>query len=137
MHVVASHLNHFKGSTMNSLKKLLLTLAIGAFSIASGTATAHPKLTKAEPAAGAVLTGAPKTIELTFNEPLEQAFSTITLSRADGVTVSTEAAKVDPASPMVLVLKAPALAAGDYQARFAVIGKDGHRREGEIKFTVK
>jgi methionine-rich copper-binding protein CopC len=114
-----------------------MTLAMGASVIFSGNATAHPKITKSEPAAGAVLETAPKTIQLTFSEPLEPAFSTIVLKRVDGTTVATEAAKIDPAAPGVLVLQAPVLSKGEYQALFAVIGKDGHRREGDIKFTVK
>lgn len=118
---------------MKRLHSLMLALAL----VAAGTAAAHPKVTKSEPAAGAVLDKAPKAIEVTFNETLEPAFSTITLARADGVTVSTDAAKVDPATPTVLVLQAPVLVAGEYVAHYAVIGKDGHRREGDLKFSVK
>jgi methionine-rich copper-binding protein CopC len=105
--------------------------------VLSASAVAHPKLTKSEPAADAVLDAAPKIISVTFNEPLEGAFSTITLKRADGAAVVTQPAKVDPATPLELVLQAPALTAGEYVAHYAVIGHDGHRREGDLKFTVK
>lgn len=122
---------------MKRLNTLLLILAMGTSAFVSGNAVAHPKVTKTEPAVGAVLDTAPKIIQVTFNEPLEPAFSTIRLARVDGDAVVTEAAKVDPAEPKVLVLRIPALTAGDYQAHYAVVGHDGHRREGDIKFSVK
>ncbi len=122
---------------MHRLHTITGALAIGAATFFSGGAAAHPKLLKTEPAAGAVLEQSPKTIAFTFNEPLEAAFSTITLRRADGVAVAAGAARIDPAAPTTLTLPAPPLAAGAYQAHYAVIGKDGHRREGDSKFSVK
>lgn len=116
---------------MKRLHAMILMLVI------SAGAVAHPKVTKTEPAADAVLDAAPKTVSVTFNEPLEGAFSTITLKRADGAAVVTQPAKLDPATPTTLVLQAPALTAGEYVAHYAVIGHDGHRREGDLKFTVK
>lgn len=118
---------------MKRLHALILISALAA----NGVAVAHPKVTATEPAVGAQLDTAPKMVQVTFNEKIEPSFSTMTLAKADGTAITTTPAKVDAAAPMTLVLQAPALAAGDYVAHYGVSGHDGHRREGDLKFSVK
>lgn len=122
---------------MNPVRTLLITAAMAAATVASPFAAAHASLKSSNPEAGASLASAPKEITLTFNEKVEEAFSTITLSDGEGKPVVSDKAKVDGANPAILRLNAPALTAGSYTVTWAVAGHDGHRRKGEFKFTVK
>ncbi len=122
---------------MNAIKTLAAASVVAAATLASPFAAAHATLKGSDPQAGAVLAAAPKQVSLTFNEKIEQAFSTVTVADSDGKQVSTEKAKVDDANPAVVRLAMPALAAGEYTVSWAVAGHDGHRRKGDFKFSVK
>jgi methionine-rich copper-binding protein CopC len=122
---------------MKALHTVILATAMAAATFASPFASAHASLKSSNPAAGATLTATPKEITLTFNEKVEEAFSTITLADSQGKPVVAERAKVDATDPSVLRLVAPVLSAGSYTVTWAVAGHDGHRRKGDFKFTVK
>lgn len=122
---------------MNPIRAFIIAASMTAAIVASPLAAAHASLKSSNPEAGAALVSAPKEIVLTFNEKVEEAFSTVTLSDGDGRPVVSEKAKVDSANPAILRLTAPILTAGSYTVTWAVAGHDGHRRKGEFKFTVK
>ncbi|MYM92260.1 copper homeostasis periplasmic binding protein CopC [Duganella vulcania] len=122
---------------MKALHTVILATAMAAATLASPFASAHATLKSSNPEAGATLAAAPKEIALTFNEKIEEAFSTITVADSQGKEVAAEKAKVDAANPTVLRLTAPVLSAGSYTVTWAVAGHDGHRRKGDFKFTVK
>ena len=122
---------------MKTLRKLILVTSILVATLATPFALAHASLKSSNPEAGSSLAVAPKVIALTFNEKVEEAFSSITLSDGEGKAVAAEKAKVDAANPAVLRLEVPALNAGAYTVSWAVAGHDGHRRKGDFKFTVK
>jgi methionine-rich copper-binding protein CopC len=122
---------------MTSPRTFIMATALAATVLASPFSSAHANLKSSEPEAGATLSSAPKEIVLTFNEKIEEAFSTVTLADAEGKAVAADKAKVDAANPAVVRLLAPTLAAGSYTVTWAVAGHDGHRRKGEFKFTVK
>jgi len=105
--------------------------------LASPFAAAHASLKSSDPQAGATLTAAPKEIALTFNEKIEEAFSSVTLTDAEGKAIAADKAKVDAANPAIVRLQAPALQSGSYTVKWAVAGHDGHRRTGTFMFTVK
>jgi len=122
---------------MNPIRTLIITASMAAAIVASPFAAAHASLKSSNPEAGTTLAAAPKEIVLTFNEKVEEAFSTITLADGEGKAVAADKAKVDAANPAILRLTAPSLAAGSYTVTWAVAGHDGHRRKGDFKFTVK
>ena len=122
---------------MKTLRNMFVTAAMAAVTLASPLALAHATLKSSQPEAGATVDAAPKEITLTFNEKVEQAFSTMTVADGAGKEVATNKAKVDAANPAVLRLEVPALAAGTYTVTWAAAGHDGHRRKGDFKFTVK
>lgn len=109
---------------------LALVLAAGM----AGAASAHAKLVKSDPPAGA---GAAPTnmAHLNFSEELSGKLS--------GAKVTDAAGKIVPQTAMaegklmMLAFKAP-LAAGTYKVDWhAVASDDGHRTEGSYSFTVK
>jgi methionine-rich copper-binding protein CopC len=119
-------------------RAIAVTVAVVAAAVlASPVALAHATLKSATPAAGATVDAAPKEIALTFNEKVEQAFSSITVADAAGKAVATGKATVDEVNPAILRLAVPGLTAGTYTVSWAVAGHDGHRRKGDFKFTVK
>lgn len=122
---------------MKIVHTMIVATAMAAATLASPIASAHAALKSSNPQAGATLAAAPKEITLTFNEKVEEAFSTITLADGEGKAITTDKAKVDAANPAILRLVAPTLAAGSYTVTWAVAGHDGHRRKGDFKFTVK
>lgn len=94
-------------------------------------AHAHPQ--QQSPAANAVIS-TPAEVRMTFSEPLEAAFSQITVLNAKGDSVTANKATVDGQS---LVLVLPALTAGRYTVKWAVVASDGHRSKGNYSFSVK
>ncbi len=122
---------------MKALHTAFIATVMAAATLASPFASAHATLKSSNPEAGATLAAAPKEITLTFNEKIEEAFSTITLSDSQGKEIAAEKAKVDAANPAIVRLVAPVLSSGSYTVTWAVAGHDGHRRKGDFKFTVK
>lgn len=122
---------------MKVFQTLIAAALLATAALAGPYASAHASLKSSDPQAGATLAAAPKEIALTFNEKVEEAFSSITLSGANGKPVTVGKAKVDAGNPAILHVDVPALAAGAYTVKWAVAGHDGHRRTGEYKFSVK
>ena len=122
---------------MKTIQKIVASCIFTAATIAAPLAMAHAKLTASNPTPGAVLAAAPSEITLTFNEKVEQAFSTVTLTYTDGKVVETEKAKVDAANPAIVRLQTKGLTTGTYTVKWAVAGHDGHRRTGTFSFSVK
>ena len=122
---------------MRTHQKVLAACVFSAATLAAPLAMAHAKLTASNPAAGAVLEAAPTAITLTFNEKIERAFSSITLTNSEGKAVPTDKEEVDAANPAVVRVRTNGLVAGKYTVKWAVAGRDGHRRTGTFSFSVK
>ena len=105
--------------------------------LSSAGAMAHAIVTKSVPAQDAALAAAPTEVAITFNEKVEKLFSTAKLMNATGAPIATPKARIDPANPAQLRLAVPTLAAGKYVVKWTAVGSDGHRRTGDIRFTVK
>lgn len=97
-------------------------------------AFAHAFLEHADPGAGATLTSPPKKVALAFTEPLEAAFSDVTVTDSAGHDVEASHAVVAGTS-MTVALKP--LAPGTYRVAWHVASVDTHRTEGAYSFTVK
>lgn len=110
---------------------LLLVLALPEI------AAAHALLLKTSPPRRAVLRDPPKQVELWFNERLEPAYSTVTLSAKNGSLLTTERAVVGAQDPRRLALPLPALGPGSYTVRFRVLSVDGHLAEDSFTFIVR
>ncbi len=100
-------------------------------------AAAHVAIKQTIPAADAMLAVSPPEILLTFTEKVEPAFSSATVKNARGVDVSAAKSRIDASDPATLRLTVPALSPGVYGVQWIAVGRDGHRRTGNVKFTVK
>jgi methionine-rich copper-binding protein CopC len=116
---------------------MMASLAVsGAALVYAGTAFAHVFPQKQVPGAGATV-ASPAQISITFDGPLEPAFSTLTVADASGKPVSVAKAIVDPKQPAVITVALPTLAPGRYTVNWAAVASDGHRTHGDYKFNVR
>jgi methionine-rich copper-binding protein CopC len=123
---------------MNMFSRLAAIGCIfAATALASPLAAAHAALKASVPAADATLDAAPKEIALTFNEKIEVAFSSATVKDAAGKPVAIGKPRVDEANPALMHIDVPELASGAYKVDWVAVGRDGHRRTGAFKFSVK
>lgn len=108
----------------------VLLLAAGATG-----AQAHAHIEHAVPAVASVVQKAPDTVEITFNEVVEPAFSTIEI--LDGQGGRVEIGKVRPAldDAKTLRIGAKLPRPGVYLVVWRVLSVDTHRSTGNFKFT--
>ena len=104
---------------------------------APGPSWAHAVLVKSAPAREATLSRPPERVELSFNERLEAAFSTVSVWSAAGVQVDRQDITVDPDDPKRLSVTLGPLEPGTYTVRFRVLSVDGHIAESSFPFTVR
>lgn len=80
---------------------------------------------------------APEKVTVTFSEAVEPKFSSLTVTDEKGTAVSTDKSAADPNDSKTLTLVVPKLVPGDYLVHWVSVAADGHKMQGEYKFTVK
>jgi methionine-rich copper-binding protein CopC len=123
-----------KGS--GSRKRVALTALCTATLLVAQTAFAHVFPSRQEPGAGTTVS-APAQVKITFDGPLEPAFSTLTVTDATGKPVTASKASIDAKQPDVISVPLAALAAGHYTVHWVAVASDGHRTQGDYSFDVK
>jgi copper resistance protein C len=106
----------------------LLVVTLGA-----PATSAHAFLDHASPLVGSTVGSAPHDVALTFTQSLEPAFSTVTVTDANGAEVSEGKAAVT-GNTMRVGLKA--LGPGSYKVRWHALSVDTHSTEGSFTFHV-
>jgi methionine-rich copper-binding protein CopC len=116
----------------------LLRTATAAFALtlaaAPAFAHAHPKTMNPAPDS---TVASPPSVTITFTEAIEPKFSSLVVTDEKGKVFNKEASQIAPGDPTTLKLALPTLPAGVYVVHWANVATDGHRMEGEYKFTVK
>ena len=117
------------------MRHLAFIAALLAAVACAQAALAHAFLESASPKVGGRVAGA-SDVRLTFSEPVEAAFSTITVSGPPGF------AGAAPAKPtgqdgrtLAAAFKAP-LPGGQYLVRWRVLSRDSHVTQGTFRFEV-
>ena len=108
-----------------------------ALTLASGSALAHPGLVSSSPRAGELVEKVPKTIRLSFSEPVEPSFTSIQLTDPSGRELAVQPAQAEGNDPRLVSSPLTAATPGTYKARWSALGRDGHRVKGEFTFSVK
>jgi len=118
-----------------SPRALSLLLLMGVGSLAATTLVyAHAIVLKSSLATRPVKRGVADSITLHFNSRIEVKLSRAVLLRGDR---SEQALLLDAnGSPGDVVIKLPALEAGDYAIRYRVLAADGHVTEETLRFSV-
>ena len=103
---------------------ILLLLALA---LPFRTAAAHPRLVRAVPAVDSHLPAAPRSLSVTFNEPLTVAVSRLTLLDAKQQPVALDALQAAPDDAKTLTAKILGpMPAGRYTVKWHAGGADGH-----------
>lgn len=102
--------------------------------VGAGSAAAHNTLVSADPADGARLAAGPERITLTFDQPVNTGFTTVTVTGPDRtnwrvgqptVSGNTVTTPVDPLGP-----------AGEYLIGYRIVSADGHPVSGSVSFRL-
>jgi methionine-rich copper-binding protein CopC len=104
--------------------------------LASAPAFAHAHPKTMNPAPDSTI-ASPPSITITFTEAIEPKFSSLVVTDEKGKTFNTEASHIAPGDATTLTLALPPLAAGVYVVHWTNVATDGHRSQGEYKFTVQ
>jgi methionine-rich copper-binding protein CopC len=110
-------------------------VALMIFSCQFAQAHAHP--THQAPAAGATVTVSQKDVVIEFDDGLEPAFSSITVTDAHGDAVTSGKAVVDASNRKRMSVGLNTLTPGVYTVAWVAVADDGHRTQGHYTFTVK
>jgi copper transport protein len=108
-------------------------LALVILGLASFKAQAHAHLLEATPADGGVLTEAPPSFTLLFNEPARLTALSI---QKDG-EVPQKIGGLAAAASARWVIAAPKLTPGSYTLSYRVVSDDSHIMSGSIKFRLR
>jgi len=107
------------------------TLAVAQFA----QAHAHPK--QEMPAPKAVVDSSITQVQIVFDDALEGAFSSLSVTNAAGQTVTTAKALLDAGDKKTLTVAVPKLQPGVYTVHWVAVAEDSHRTHGDYTFTVK
>jgi len=110
------------------LAAALFVLALGA-----NAALAHAHLDHAVPEVGSTVSPAPKDVSLFFTQNLEPAFSTVTVTDANGVDVGQGKAEI---SGNIMHLALKPLDPGNFTVHWHAVSVDTHITEGTFAFHV-
>jgi uncharacterized repeat protein (TIGR04052 family) len=113
-----------------------VALAISAMAAAVLPARAHADLVKSVPAAGSVITAAPKELRLEFDETLVAVGTKVELVDGAGKVIALPKVTLDPQNPKAFTVPAPALSTGLYTVRWTALSNDGHAEKGSYAFTL-
>jgi methionine-rich copper-binding protein CopC len=98
---------------------------------------AHSALVRAEPGPRAVVEKSPSAIRLWFNEPVEAAFSKVSIEQISGTAIANVGNPgLAPDDNRQLVIPLPTLSPGKYRVRYRVLSVDGHLVDWGYEFTV-
>jgi methionine-rich copper-binding protein CopC len=97
------------------------------------SAQAHAHLLQATPADGSVLTEAPPSFTLLFNEPAR--ITALNLQKGDQAPQKIGGLAGEATARWVIA--APKLAPGSYTLSYRVLSDDGHIMSGSIKFSLR
>jgi copper resistance protein C len=123
---------------MKIMRKQFLAAAwmTALFLSSSPYASAHARPKVMVPAAEST-TASPPRVSVTFSEAVEPKFSSLNVTDEQGKQINTATSTSLPDDPKTLTLALPSLQPGGYLVHWVSVAPDGHRMEGEYKFTVK
>lgn len=113
-----------------------LTLACTALILSSPEALAHARPEVTTPAPDSTV-NSPSIVTVTFSEAVEPKFSSLDVVDAQGRKYNTVHSTPASGDAKTLTLAMPVLHSGSYMVHWVSVAADGHRMQGEYKFTVK
>ena len=116
------------------LREAMITALIAL--VLPASARAHATLVRSVPGTRSVLTQAPQSLDLCFNEAVEVKFSSVTLEDAKGTAVPLGKLQAgsDPKCINVPILT---IGSGVFTVHYRVLSLDGHVVEYGYQFSIK
>jgi methionine-rich copper-binding protein CopC len=105
-------------------------------------AQAHARLVRSTPASKAEVSPASETVELWFNELLDDGFNSVEVFAAGATDAKQRTnlakgkAQLDPKDRTHLTVGTPRLTPGEYTVEWRVLSRDGHSAPGRFTFRV-
>jgi copper transport protein len=99
-------------------------------------ASAHAYLIKTLPAASVILSKAPASVQLTYDEAVEPRFAIVSVTDVDARQEATGPVSRSPADPATLVVPLKHVRQGWYLVYWRAISVDGHPVQGAFTFAV-
>ena len=115
----------------------LAALSLTAAAARPISSSMHNRLVRAEPAASAEVTAAPKAVRLWFTQKPDPGLSSVTVVGPDSVAVATGKAAALPDAKGLAVPGKGAMAPGRYEVRWKTASADGHVIRGSYSFLLK
>lgn len=112
---------------------LALVLSLCTLALPPPSAAAHASLVSTDPTEGAVLTGPPRSVTLTFDEPVRLSADGTHLYDASGSELATDTRSVDIA---IITTTRATMAKGTYVLTYRVVSADSHPIAGSLSFSV-
>lgn len=121
-----------KNALVNNMRRGLAALLLAAVPLAG--AHAHALLDHATPGVGATVKAAPPSLDLTFTEGVEPAFSGIELAPQGGARIKL--GKPTGQGATLSVKLGRTLPPGTYVVHWHVVSTDTHHTSGAYTFTI-
>lgn len=116
---------------------ILLGLTILLSGVSPQRVFAHPEIIRTVPEAGVVLSESPEEVLVVFNEPVEDAFSSLELFDSQGQQVDAGGGGRSATDETALRVGLSTIGPGVYTAVWQVVGSDGHKIRGNFAFTIR
>ena len=98
---------------------------------------AHAMLERADPGAGRILERPPEAIVLRFDSKLELPFCHVRVEDASGQQLDDGQISYVNQRHDTLQLALPPLPPGTFHVPWSVVSRDGHRTQGDYRFTLR
>lgn len=115
------------------MKRTVVVIAVAALIVPAGAA-AHATLIRTIPANGAVLSNAPRTIHVEFDDRVRVASGNAAVTNDTNASVLDGVAKAT--GHLLVIPLRGGLKDGVYSVRWSVASDDGHREQGVLAFAV-
>ncbi|WP_027820613.1 copper resistance CopC family protein [Paraburkholderia bannensis] len=116
-----------------TLRRAVASVAL----LAAHLAWAHAYPKHQEPPAGSTVQAKLNAVVIDFDDALEPAFSSITVTDAQGKAVTNGKSEVEPSNSKRISVGVSSLTPGVYTVAWVAVAADGHRTQGHYRFTVK
>lgn len=118
------------------MKKPIAAATFAAFAFVTSAAFAHAYPQAESPAKGATVKAAPSALWIEFDDALEPAFTTLTVTDAQGQSVVQGVARVSKTDSHRLSVHLKPLPSGTYSVSWHATDTDTHKTHGTYSFTV-
>lgn len=111
-------------------------ICAASMALAAACAHAHAFLEHADPRVGSQVQVSPTEVKLWFNEPLEEAFSTASVTDASGRRMDHADVHMDHSNRRLMHVSVQNLPPGTYTVHWRAVSVDTHVTQGTFGFRV-